>query len=78
VSIETDDLAFALVRNEVRHIPAEVADVTCNGASVRFVKGYQPAVNKGEQIFVSIDSPNFARNATLRLRIVFEWRYGNR
>ena len=69
--ISTDDLAFALVRNEVRHIPAEVADVTCNGASVRFVKGSEPAVNKGEQIFVSIDSPNFARTATISAKIVF-------
>jgi hypothetical protein len=69
--ISTDDLAFALMRNEERHVPAEVADVTCNGASVRFVKGTGPAVNKGERIFVLIDSPSFTRKATISAQIVF-------
>lgn len=69
--ISTDNLAFALARNEERHIPTEVADVTCNGASVRFLKGSGPAVNKGERIFVSIDSPSFARKATISAKIVF-------
>ena len=59
------------MRNDVRHFPAEVADVTCNGASVRFVKGSEPAVNKGEQIFVSIESPNSARKVALSAKIVF-------
>lgn len=69
--ISTDHLALALLRDDRRHVPDEVADVTCNGASVRFVKGNAPAVAKGDDILVSIESPNLAGKTTLRAKIVF-------
>ena len=69
--ISTDRLALALLRDDKRHVPDEIADVTCNGASVRFIKGTAPVVAKGEEILVSIESPNLAGKATIMAKVVF-------
>jgi len=69
--ISTDNLALALLRDNSRHVPDKIADVTCNGASVRFVKDTAPSVTKGEQIMLSIESPNLNSSATISATVVF-------
>ena len=69
--ITTDNLALALLRNNTRHVPDEIADVTCGGASVRFAKALAPAVTKGEESTISIESPNLGGSATLAAKVVF-------
>ncbi len=69
--ITTDNLALALLRDDARHVPDEIADVTCGGASVRFAKASAPSVTKGEEITVSIESPNLTGSATLPAKVVF-------
>ena len=69
--ISTDRLALALVRDDKRHVPDEIADVTSGGASVRFVKGTAPSVVKGDEILVSIESPNLNGKAMIPATIVF-------
>ena len=63
--ISTDRLALALLCDNLRHVPDEIADVTCNGASVRFAKDSAPTVTKGEALTVSIESPNLEGGATI-------------
>jgi len=69
--IATDNLALALLCNDVRHVPREVADVTSKGASVRFAKGSGPAVTKGQPIDVAIESPNLLDTAKISAEVVF-------
>ena len=69
--ISTDNLALALVRDNRNHIPHEIADITCKGASVRFVKGRAPSLVKGDQILVSIESPNLDGKALITATVVF-------
>jgi len=69
--ISTDRLALALLRDNRRHVPDEIADITCNGASVRFVKDTAPVVAKGEEIQVLIESPNLDGKATIMAKVVF-------
>lgn len=69
--ISTDNVELVLLRADQRHVPSEIADVTCNGASIRFVKGAGPAVDQGEHLQVSIESPNLERRATISAKVVF-------
>ena len=69
--ITTDNLALALLRDDTRHVPDEIADVTCGGASVRFAKYTAPSVTKGEEITVSIESPNLSGSTTISAKVVF-------
>lgn len=69
--ISTDNLALALMRDDQRHVPDEIADITCKGASVRFVKAKAPSVVKGDEILVAIESPNMNGEATITARVVF-------
>ncbi len=55
----------------MRHVPDEIADVTCNGASVRFAKDSAPTVTKGEALTVSIESPNLEGGATISATVIF-------
>jgi len=69
--ITTDNLALALLRDDTRHVSVEIADVTCGGANVRFAKGTAPSLNKGDEVMVSIESPNLQGRATISARVVF-------
>ena len=69
--ISTDNVELVLIRADERHVPSEIADVTCNGASIRFVKGSGLVVDQGEHLQVSIDSPNLEQRATISAKVVF-------
>jgi PilZ domain len=69
--ISTDSLALSLTCDNQRYVPDEITDVTCKGASVRFVKDKAPPVVKGDDVLVAIESPNLDGKATLRGKVVF-------
>jgi len=71
-SISTDNVELVLLRARERHVPHEIADVTCNGARIRFIKGSAPAVDQGEILQVSIDSLNLQQRAMISAKVVFQ------
>lgn len=71
-SISTDNVALGLLRARERHVPHEIADVTCNGARIRFIKGSAPTVDQGEILQLSVDYLNRKRRAMISAKVVFQ------
>lgn len=69
--IATDSLTIKLHYQGQEFSPYEVADVTGRGASMRFTKGTAPQAAKGEELELSIDTPNLRGQARISATVVF-------